>query len=60
MNVKKLIDVLKKLDPTSEINIVMRGKTVDDDIWMDRIQDVQEYAEDEGKWVVIDVPYKED
>jgi hypothetical protein len=58
MNVKKLIDVLKKCDPKSDINIVIRGKTIDDDIWADRIQDVQEYTEDEGKWVVIDVPYK--
>jgi len=69
MNVKKLIDVLNKLDPTSEINIVKRGKTIDDDVWMDQIQDVQEYAEDDvwndgsainHRWVVIDVPYKED
>ena len=55
MNVKKLIDVLKKCDPTSTVDIVIRGKTIDDDIWADRIQDVQEYTEDEGKWVVIDV-----
>ena len=69
MNAKELIDVLKKLDPTSEINIVMRGKTIDDDIWMDHIQDVQEYTEDDvwndgsaikHKWIVIDEPYKED
>ena len=67
MNVKKLIDVLKKCDPKSDINIVIRGKTIDDDIWADRIQDVQEYIEDDvwndgsaikHKWVVIDVPYK--
>ena len=55
MNVKKLIDVLKKCDPTSTVDIVIRGKTIDDDIWADHIQDVQEYTEDEGKWVVIDV-----
>ena len=69
MKVKKLVDVLKKLDPKSDINIVIRGKTIDDDIWADHIQDVQEYAEDDvwndgsaikHKWVVIDVPYKEE
>lgn len=69
MNVKKLIDVLKKHDPKSDINIVIRGKTIDDDIWADHIQDVQEYTEDDvwndgsaikHKWVVIDVPYKEE
>ena len=59
MKIKQLVKTLSKLDKDSDINFVIRGEDIDDDIWINKIQAVHEYFEEEGNWAVIDITKEE-
>ena len=55
MQIKKLLEILKQYDEKSDVNFVLRGKTPEEDTWITSIQDIHEYKEDEGTWIVVDI-----
>ena len=55
MKIKKLLEILKQYDEKSDVNFVLRGKTPEEDTWINSIQDIHEYKEDEGTWIVVDI-----